>query len=109
MLLVVCACVGTKSYGNKKKILLVLANARCYHAILLQPRLESMSDVLELFFLPVNSPDLNAIEMLWKKTRREVTHNRFFENIEKLKYNLNMYWKKFDNQNEDLSKLSAFI
>jgi transposase len=109
MLLVVCACVGTKSNGSKKKILLVLDNARYHHAILLQPWLETMSDVLELFFLPAYSPDLNAIEMLWKKTRREVTHNRFFENIEKLKYDLNMYWKKFDKPNEDLSKLSAFI
>lgn len=67
MLLVFNACVGSKSNGKKKKILLVLDNARYHHALLLQPWLESMSDVLELFFLPAYSPDLNPIEMLWKK------------------------------------------
>ena len=107
--LVVCACVGKKSNGQRKKILLVLDNARYHHAILLQPWLESMSDVIELFFLPAYSPDLNAIEMLWKKTRRAVTHNRFFENIQTLKYDLSLYWSQFYQPNEDLKKLTAFI
>ena len=88
MLLVVYACVGLKSNGKKKKILLVHDNAKYHHALLLQPWLESMSDVLELFFLPAYSPDLNAIEMLWKKTRREVTHNRFYEKYRKVKIRL---------------------
>ena len=109
MLLVLYACVGVKSNGKKKKILLVLDNARYHHALLLQPWLESMSDVLELFFLPAYSPDLNAIEMLWKKTRRAVTHNRFYENIEKLKYDLSMYWNQFKKPSKNLSKLTAFI
>lgn len=109
MLLVLYACVGVKSNGKKKKILLVLDNARYHHALLLQPWLESMSDVLELFFLPAYSPDLNAIEMLWKKTRREVSHNRFYENIEMLKYDLSLYWSQFKKPNKDLSKLTAFI
>lgn len=109
MLLVVYACVGLKTIGKKKKILLVLDNAKYHHALLLQPWLESMSDILELFFLPAYSPDLNAIEMLWKKTRRAVTHNRFYENIEKLKYDLSLYWNQFDKPNDDLSKLTAFI
>ena len=109
MLLVLCACVGLKSNGKKKRILLVLDNAKYHHALLLQPWLDSMSDVLELFFLPAYSPDLNAIEMLWKKTRRAVTHNRFYENIEKLKYELSLYWNQFDKPNDDLNKLTAFI
>jgi transposase len=109
VLLVFNACVGSKSNGKKKKILLVLDNARYHHALLLQPWLESMSDILELFFLPAYSPDLNPIEMLWKKTRRAVTHNRYFENIEKLKYDLNMYWIQFDKPNDELTRLSAFI
>lgn len=54
--------------------------------------LNEMSDIIELFFLPAYSPDLNAIEMFWKKVRRNVTHNRFFESIENLKYDLSMYW-----------------
>ncbi len=72
------ANLGNTKEGKRKKILLVLDNARYHHAKMLQPWLEEVSDLLELFFFPPYSPDLNGIEMLWKKTRRNVTHNRFF-------------------------------
>lgn len=101
--------VGANSNGQKKKILLVLDNARYHHAKIIQPWLEEMKDVIELFFLPPYSPDLNAIEMLWKKTRRAVTHNRFFESIDNLKYDLKMYWKQLTEVNDELKSLTAFI
>jgi hypothetical protein len=103
------ATVGTNDLGLKKKILLILDNARYHHAKLIQPWLEEMKDVIELFFLPPYSPDLNAIEMLWKKTRRAVTHNRFFESLDNLKYDLKMYWNQFAKINEVLKTLTAFI
>jgi len=34
---------------------------------------------LEVFPLPKYSPELNAQERLWHYTRREATHNRYFE------------------------------
>ena len=95
--------------GNKKKILLVLDNAKYHHAKLLQPWLEEVKAVLELMFLPPYSSDLNAIEMMWKKTRRNVTHNRFFESLDNLCYDLKMYWKTFCKPNEILNPLTAFI
>ncbi|HBK40877.1 MAG TPA: hypothetical protein DDZ57_04815 [Porphyromonadaceae bacterium] len=58
---------------------------------MLKPWLEEIGDILELFFLPPCSPDLNAIEMMWKKTRRNVTHNRYFASIDDLKYDINRY------------------
>lgn len=88
--------------GEKKKILLVLDNARYHHAKALQPWLESVSDLLELCFLPPYSPDINIIERLWKKTRREVTHNRYFEKLESIRYDLSMYWNNFTKPNEIL-------
>jgi transposase len=100
---------GKKENGKKKKILLVLDNARYHHAKILQPWLDSVSDLLELFFLPPYSPDLNPIEMLWKKTRREVTHNRFFSSLQILCYDLKQYWIQFDKPNNELMKLSALI
>jgi transposase len=103
------ADVGRKKDGSKKKILLVLDNARYHHAKILQSWLNEMSDRLELFFLPPYSPDLNPIEMLWKKTRRNVTHNRYFCSLQKLCYDLKMYWIQFAKPNDELMKLSAFI
>lgn len=107
--IVIQANVRLNNNGKKRKILLVLDNAKYHHALLLQSWLHSISDILELFFLPPYSPDLNAIEMLWKKTRRSVTHNRFFENIESLNYDLNLYWKQFDMPNNELDVLTAYI
>lgn len=101
--------VGVNNNGRKRKILVVLDNARYHHAKIIQPWLEEMKDVIELFFLPPYSPDLNAIEMLWKKTRRAVTHNRFFECLDNLKYDLKMYWNQFTSINEELKSLTAFI
>lgn len=103
------ATVGVNNNGRKRKILVVLDNARYHHAKIIQPWLEEMKDVIELFFLPPYSPDLNAIEMLWKKTRRAVTHNRFFESLDNLKYDLKMYWNQFTSINEELKALTAFI
>jgi hypothetical protein len=42
--------VGRKKDGKQKKILLVLDNAKYHHAKILQPWLEEVSDLLELFF-----------------------------------------------------------
>lgn len=100
---------GYTKQGKRKKILLVLDNARYHHAKLLQPWLEEMENILELFFLPPYSPDLNAIERLWKKTRRNVTHNRFFESLDNLCYDLKMYWSQFTNPNQELELLSVNI
>jgi transposase len=101
--------VGRKENGRKKKILLVLDNAKYHHAKILHPWLKEVSNVLELFFLPPYSPDLNPIEILWKKTRRNVTHNRFFDSLQALCYDLKLYWGVFAMPNEELMKLSAFI
>jgi transposase len=107
--LIVEAQVGMTKNNKKKKILLILDNAKYHHAKLIQPWLEEMKDILELLFLPPYSPDINSIEMLWKKTRRAVTHNRFFETIDQLMYDLKMYWVQFANPNEQLKSLTAFI
>jgi len=101
--------IGRKEDEKKKKILLVLDNARDHHAKVLQPWLEKVFDLLELFFLPPYSPDLNPMEMIWKKTRRNVTHNRFFSSLHNLCYDLKQYWILFANPNDELMKLSVFI
>jgi transposase len=103
------AKVGYTKDGKRKKILLVLDNARYHHAKCLRQWLEDVSDLLELFFLPPYSPDLNAIEMFWKKTRKNVTHNRYFHSLGQLCFDLTSYWKMFGKPNEELKKLSAFI
>jgi transposase len=38
---------------------------------------------IELHRLPAYSPELNAIEGVWKVTRRTTTHNRYFDSPER--------------------------
>lgn len=92
-----------------KKILLVLDNARYHHANKLKEYIESIKERLELFFLPAYSPDINAIEMLWKKTRRNVTHNRYFSSLKDMKKELFNFWNRFIEPNEELAMLCAYI
>ncbi|TAG52497.1 MAG: hypothetical protein EAZ27_12220 [Cytophagales bacterium] len=84
-------------------MLLVLVNAKYQHALLIQLWLVQMKDFIELYFLPPYSPDLNVIEMLWKKTRRAVTDNRFFEKLDDLKYDLQLFWNNFKESNQELN------
>jgi transposase len=92
---------------TKRKILLVLDNARFHHARINNDFLISVKDKIKLLYLPAYSPDLNPIESFWKKTRRGVTHNRYFESLIQEGKCLNHFFKKFKMPNETLTLLSA--
>lgn len=96
-----------KSAATRKKILVVLDNARFHHAKINKDFFESVSDKIELLFLPPYSPDINPIESFWKKTRRNVTHNRYFESLEEERKWLKKFFAKFKAPNDELKKLSA--
>jgi len=98
-----------KQAKTKKKILLVLDNARYHHAKMNKKFIGEIKQKLELLFLPPYSPELNPIEFLWKKTRRAVTHNRYFESLEEQKINLKYFFSKFIKPNDELQNLSANI
>jgi len=70
-----------KCARTQRKILLVLDNARFHHAIINRKFLKSVKDEIALMYLPAYSPELNPIESFWKKTRRAVTHNRYYESL----------------------------
>lgn len=63
---------------KRKKILLIIDNAKYHHATLLKPWLEQNKRKIEVFLLPPYSPELNTVELVWKITRYSKTHNRFF-------------------------------
>jgi transposase len=67
------ASVGNRENG-KKKILLVLDNAKYHHAKILQPWIESVSNILELFFLPPYSPDLSLYGSIFNVPNNELTN-----------------------------------
>lgn len=96
-----------KSAQTERKILLVLDNARFHHAIINKAFLESVKKKIELMYLPAYSPELNPIESFWKKTRRCVTHNRYFESLAEERQCLDHFFSKFRKPNDILTSLSA--
>lgn len=96
-----------KCARTRKKILLVLDNARFHHAVINREFLKSIKDKIELLYLPAYSPELNPIESFWKKTRRGVTHNRYFESLAEEEKCLKRFFIKFKEPNSILTSLSA--
>ena len=64
----------------RRKVILIIDNAPC-HNLASEGRawLAANAHRIELHRLPAYSPELNAIEGVWKLTRRRTTHNRFFD------------------------------
>lgn len=60
------------------KICLVMDNVRYHFAKRLRPFLRANRGRLWLYRLPPYSPELNAVEMVWRETRKAATHNRYF-------------------------------
>jgi hypothetical protein len=58
--------------------------------------------------LPPYSPDLNPIEQVWRVTRREKTHNRYWKNLDVLTTTLDDWFSIFTKPNKKLASLCSF-
>lgn len=67
-----------------------------------------INDKVVFVYLPPYSPDLNPIEQVWRKTRREVTHNRFFANAKQLEEEIDQYYEPLSSPNTELQSLCSF-
>lgn len=76
------------------KIVMVLDNARIHHAKLLEPFLTEMKDRLELVFLPPYSPQLNAVEGLWKWLKSDVINNVFYHTVTEIRTNVQQFMEE---------------
>jgi transposase len=92
---------------KKKKVLIVLDNASWHKKAVRLIRDDSSFSDIEFLFLPPYSPELNPIERVWRITRRERTHNYFFEKIDVLRTTLTMYFKEFIKPNEKIKTLCS--
>jgi transposase len=69
---------------KRRKIYVVIDNYRIHFAKPVLALLAAHSDQIELVTLPTYSPQLNPVERFWKHLRRQVTHNAFFQTIDRL-------------------------
>ncbi len=85
---------------HKKAIRLIWTEAHDEYA--------DIREAMTYISLPPYSPDLNPIEQVWRKTRREKTHNKYFSSLSKLIDVLDEYFASFAKPNEALRKLCSF-
>jgi transposase len=67
-----------------RKIYVVIDNYRIHFAKPVLALLAAHPEQIELVTLPTYSPQLNPVERFWKHLRRKVTHNTFFQTIDRL-------------------------
>jgi transposase len=92
-----------------RRMIVVLDNARYHHAVLLAPFLRRHAAHLKLLFLPPYSPQLAAIERVWKLTRRLATHNRYFATLAEVLDAVNACFDRWRQPNAVLRRLCCII
>lgn len=93
----------TKNKYPGKSIILIIDNAAWHHAKKVHLAIERSK--INLFFLPAYSPDLNPIERLWKRLRKDVTHNAFFQSMESLKNALARFFRYLKGNRKEVISL----
>lgn len=97
-----------------KKYLMILDNAPWHKKairLIWKEELEEYQDIRDAMTyinLPPYSPDLNPIEQVWRITRREKTHNRYFSSLDVIAEVLDGYFASFANGSEQLRSLCNF-
>jgi len=93
----------------RKRMIIVLDNARYHHARLLHPFLRKYRRMLSLLFLPPYSPQLASIERVWKLARRLATHNRYFTTLVEVLSVVNTCFDAWRRPNRILRRLCCII
>ncbi len=104
--------IADRPTAEKGHLFLVMDNAPWHKkAKRLISEDEQYSDIKEavtIISLPPYSPDYNPIEQVWRITRREKTHNRFWAKLEMLVSTLDAWFADFARPNEKLASLCSF-
>lgn len=95
--------------STQGKLYLILDNASWHKARDLRDLFYANQGRLVRIFLPSYSPDLNPVERVWRITRRQVTHNRYFQSLDELKTALIYQFMKWEQPNSTLRVLCANI
>ena len=104
--------LATVRLKQGEKIILVMDNApwhkKAKRLIESESEYADIRKKIAIVSLPPYSPDLNPIEQVWRVTRREKTHNRFWQNLEALTITLDDWFRSFALPNAKLASLCSF-
>lgn len=95
-----------KKRYKRKKIVLILDNAKWHKSKKVWSYLCKKN--VYLLFLPPYCPDMNPTEKVWKRYRKDVTHNYFHETLKNLIYNSSKFLKSLNKDRARLISLCRF-
>lgn len=95
------------SATGPRRVVVITDNARYHHARLHRDWREKHADRFVLDYLPPYSPDLNPIERVWKLTRRQCLHNRYFPLLGEVIDSVETQFKQWLRGNITLRRLCA--
>jgi len=95
------------SATGSRRVVVIADNARYHHARLHWDWRERHAGKFQLDYLPPYSPDLNPIERVWKLTRRQCLHNRYFPLLDEVVDSVETQFKQWLKGNETLRRLCA--
>ena len=82
-------------YYEVTKVHLITDNVRYHKAPKILEWLKGKEDAAELDFLLPYAPKLNAVEYIWRKTKKTIAHNRYFQKFQDLKRALALRFNRF--------------
>lgn len=95
------------SRGTGRRVVVIADNARYHHSHLHRAWRDKAARKFVLSFLPPYSPELNPIERVWKLTRRNCLHNRYFEQLQTVITAVETEFLKWTKHNGVLRRLCA--
>ena len=93
------------SRNDGRQVMVIIDNAKYHHAKLHAGWREEQQGRFVLDFLPPYSPELNPIERVWKRTRRNCLHNVYFPKLAMVRDTVEAQFAKWSEPNEELAHL----
>ncbi len=95
------------STRTARRVVVIADNAKYHPARIHREWREQCTECFALDFLPPYSPELNPIERVWKLTRRQCLHNRYFPTLEEVIQTVENKFAEWTCGNPTLHKLCA--
>ena len=85
-------------FQKNKKVFYIQDNASYHKSGETWKWFKENREWIEVYNLPPYCPELNAAEPLWKYTRQNGTHNKYFENEEQIHQTLHTVFEKVQHR-----------
>jgi transposase len=93
------------SQEEGRKVVVIIDNAKYHHAKLHANWRQEREGRFRLDFLPPYSPELNPIERVWKRTRRNCLHNVYFPKLAGVVEEVEEQFAEWSEPNFELARL----